>query len=198
MNEQLMSLALGFALGAVSKGITRFWNRKAPEVEAALNRADDVLEAKFNIDIPDAVQAGWHNFVHAGVAYANRFASDGRFWREVLRAIVLRDPAKAVLLNQELASLSWEKGIAAVEAMLSPELKALVNGVKEDLATKAIIANATTAGVLPEGAVETEVRAAIRAVAPAHKPVEGPVTKEVIEQLIRESQERQAKFGGAK
>ena len=111
-----------------------------------------------------------------------------------MRAILLRDPSKAVLLQQELAGLSWDRGIAAVEAVMSPELKQVVNEVKESLAVRVAQANASTAGALPDPdplAAAEKIRAAVRAVAPAHKPQEGPVTRDTIERLIRESQERQ-------
>lgn len=205
MNDQLLSIAVGFALGAVAKEIVKAWTRNAPAIQEALDKADDRLEAHFGIDIPDSMQATWHRVVHGAVAYVNRFASDGRFWREVIRAIIAKDPSKAVLLQQELAGLSWEKGIAAVEAVMSPDLKVIVNEVKEQLAVKIATANGVTTDAIPDSAlkdnpdkIEAEVRAAVRVVAPAHKTEEGPVTKSRIEQMIIESQERQAKLGGQK
>lgn len=194
MNAELLSVAVGFALGAVSKQIVSLWQKKAPEIEAALDRADEALEAKLGIDIPDAMQSAWHQIVHGAVDYANRFASDGRFWREVIRAIIAKDPSKAVLLQQELAGLSWDRGIAAVESLMSPELKRVVNDVKETMAVRVAQANAVTAAALPSPdpiKAAEQIRAAVRAIAPAHKPSEGPVNRETIERLIRESQDRQ-------
>ena len=194
MNGELLNFGVGLAVGAAGRYLVSWWRGASPQIEAGLMRADDALEARLGIDIPDGIQSAWHQIVHGAVAYANKFASDGRFWREVVRAILLRDPSKAVLLQQELAGLSWDRGIATVEAMMGPELKAVVNEVKEGLAVRVAQANAATAGALPDAdpikSAET-IRAAVRAVAPAHKPVEGPVTRETIERLIRESQERQ-------
>lgn len=195
MNEQLIAMGLGFVLGAAAKRLVRWWTESAPKIQATLDSVDDKLFAKLDIAEPESVQETWHNLVHGAVAYANKFASDGRFWREVIRAVVTRDPAKAVLLMTELQQVSWDSGIAAVEATISPELKAVVNEVKEAVALNVAAANAVTVGISKP---EPEVRAAIRLVAPAHKTVEGPVTKDAIKRLIEESQARQAKLGGAK
>ena len=189
MNDALLNFAVGFAVGAAGKFLVSFWKKESPRIEAALDHADDILEARLGIDLPDSAQAAWHEIVHGAVAYANKFASDGRFWREVVRAILAKDASKAVLLQQELAGLTWDRGIAAVEAMMSPELKSITNEVKEILAAKVAKANCISAGMVP--AEEPVIRQAIRAVAPAHKPLEGPPTKELIERLILESQERQ-------
>ena len=201
MNDQILAIGLGFVVGGIATRLTKWWAQSSPRIEETLNSLDDKLAAKLNLPLSDSLQNTWHSLVHGAVSYVNHFASDGRFWREVIRAIVLRDPSKAVLLQQELAGLSWDKGIAAVEAMMSPELKSVVNTVKEDIAVKVVQANATTASALPSPdplKAAEQMRAAIRAVAPAHKPEEGPVTKDVIERLIIESQERQARLGGAK
>ena len=199
MNDALLQFGVGMVVGAAGKWAVGLWRRESPGIEAALGRADDALEAKLGVDIPDSAQAAWHAIVHGAVAYVNRFASDGRFWREVLRAIIAKDSSKAVLLQQELAGLSWDRGIAAVENLMSPDLKRVVNEVKEVLAVRVAQANAATANVLPhEDPIKSaeQIRAAIRVVAPAHKPVEGPVTNETIERLIRESQDRQRVLAG--
>lgn len=201
MKDQIILLLAGSAVGMVASYLVALWKKEAPVIEAALDGADEKIEARFDIDIPDQVQAGWHSLVHAGVAYVNKFASDARFWREVLRVIMLKDPSKAGILMAEVGSLSWDKGIAAVEAMLSPELKETVNEVKEALAVKTIAANMVSTGIIHELVAkepEAQVRAAVRAIAPAHKPAEGPITKSKIEDLIRESIERQRKLGSAK
>ena len=199
MNDQLIALGLGFVLGNISKRLANWWTTASPGIESALESADEKFSAKLGVELSDSVQATWHAVVHGAVAYVNKFASDGRFWREVIRAIVMRDASKAVLLQQELAGLSWDKGIAAVEAMMSPELRTVVNEVKETVAVKVALANVETTGAAPDpDALKSaeRLRAAIRVVAPAHKPLEGEVTKEMIEKLIRQSQDRQVKLGG--
>lgn len=203
MNDQLMMLGLGFVIGAVGRSLVNLWKRNKDEIARTLDSADDKIAAKLGVTVPDGFQTAWHEIVHGAVEYVDRFASDGRFWREVIRAIVAKDPSKAVMLQAELSNLSWDKGIAAVEAVMSPELKAVVNTVKEELAVKVAKANVASTGTAPAIAqepekVEQEIRAAIRVVAPAHKPEEGPVTKSRIEQMILESQERQKKLEAKK
>ena len=208
MNEQLMTLGLGFVLGTIAKRLVNWWTTASPTIEDKLGRVDDYVAGKLGVTLPASVQTTWHDLIHAAVEYANKFAGNGRFWREVIRAIVTRNPAQAVILMNELQNITWDKGIAAVEAQMSPDLKVVVAEVKETFATRAALANAITARVVPieaatdgkadPGKLVEAVRAAVRAAAPAHKADEGPITRDKIDQMILDSQRRQAKLEATK
>lgn len=203
MKDQIILLFMGSAIGMAASYIVGLWRKNYVVIEQTLTGLDDALEKRLNIDIPDEIQAAYHAIIHGSVAYVNRFAGDARFWREIIRAVIAKDPSKATLLQQEILSFDWSKPLAAIEEVMSPDLKALYNQTKEDLAVKVATANIATSGVAPSvlkcleaDLTKAEVRTVVRVVAPGVKPIEGPVTKDVLERMIRESIERQNRLRG--
>lgn len=202
MKDQIILLFASSAVGMIAGYIVGLWRKNSPAIEAKLVGLDDELERRLNIDIPDEIQATYHGIIHGAVAYVNRFAGDSRFWREIVRAIIAKDPAKATMLQQELLTFDWSKPLGAIEDAMSEDLKELFNQTKENLAVKIAAANVVTSGTVvdntPTEKVAVEVRAAVRAVAPGVKPIEGPVTKDTLERMIRESIERQQRLSAVK
>jgi wyosine [tRNA(Phe)-imidazoG37] synthetase (radical SAM superfamily) len=195
MKEQLIQYAISAIIGSIAAYIVATIRTSAPAIGAKIESIPEWIEAKLNIDIPDRAQAVLHTIIHNGVVYASKLAMDERVWREVCRAVVARDPSKAVRLQEEMAKLDLSAGIEAIKAAMSQELKAAYNEASETVATQIIKANVATALPARIQPAEPEIRAAVRAVAPAVKPVGNePVTQDTLARLLRESQERQARL----
>ena len=201
MSDFVTGFATGLAVQFAGGKLVSLWNSKAKGIEDAISNAPDELAEKVGLQLPRGLDATWHNLVHFAVGHVSSLFGDARFWREVIRAVVTRNPAQAVLLMQEIQKINWTNTWNAIRSLLSPELKQIVNEVEEGMATKIIAAHVVTGNVIAPPAMESEgikkvAVEAIRSVAPAMKMPEAPMSSSVVEKLILESQARQAKLSG--
>ena len=176
----LKILAIGWVLGMISRRIVAAWLRYREQIKSELKAAEQKIEEKTGIEIPD-------RWVESAVSFADRYASDGAFWRNIIRMIVNKDASKATALLDEVRKIDWK---AYLVDQLSPELKEIVNTQKKEVAV-AILSNRVES---IKAAQRGDVVGAVERAAAADKTERiqngEPVNETVIERLIRESQER--------
>ena len=191
-------LAMGAAVTLIGKKLQAFWESNKAPIQTALDGLDEKLEKRLGIDLPDSWQTTYHKLVQATVSWVDSYAGSTLFWRQVIRFILsLSDATKAAALIKEIQTLDWA---GKLEAQMSPDLKEIVNQIKQEVAEKIVAGKVQTA-------FPTTVRASvvaspeqlkedIQVAAKAVKKADEPVTKEVLERLITESAARQQKLGG--
>lgn len=177
----LKILAVGWVLGMISRRIVAAWIRYREQIKEELKAAEKKIEDKTGIEIPD-------RWVESAVAFADRYASDGAFWRNIIRMVLNRDSSKATALLDEIRRIDW-KGYLADQ--LSPDLKELVNTQKREVAINILANRVESIKALKTGDVARTIDCAAQADKSERIQNGEPVNETVIERLIRESQARQ-------
>jgi hypothetical protein len=190
-------MAIGAAVTLGGKKLQAFWEANKTPIQTALESLDERLEKKIGADLPDSWQTTYHKLVQATVAWVDSYAGSTLFWRQVIRFILsLSDTGKAAALINEIQSLNWT---TKLEEQMSPDLKAVVNQIKQEVAEKIVVGQTQTAiPVEVRTNVVMNPREDIQVAAKGVKKMDEPVTKELLERLIAESAARQAKLGGTK
>lgn len=180
----LKILAIGWVLGMISRRIVAAWLKYREQIKTELREAEKKIEEKTGIEIPD-------RWVESAVAFADRYASDGAFWRNVIRMIVNKDASKANALLDEIRRIDWK---AYLVDQLSPDLKEIVNTEKRAVAVSILSNRVESIKAAKTGDIGGAVDKAAAADKSERMDKAIPVNETVIERLIRESQERKAEL----
>lgn len=180
----LKILAIGWVLGMISRRIVAAWLKYRGQIKTELREAEKKIEEKTGIEIPD-------RWVESAVAFADRYASDGAFWRNVIRMIVNKDASKANALLDEIRRIDWK---AYLVDQLSPDLKEIVNTEKRAVAVSILSNRVESIKAAKTGDIGGAVDKAAAADKSERMDKAIPVNETVIERLIRESQERKAEL----
>ena len=189
----VMGVGGGYILGYVSRHLAGWWKRTSPAIAPEVAHILDMLEKKFDIDIPDGLEMFFVNTIAAGVRGADKFVSDPAFIRNVIRAVASKDTNKLQALEEYLLSVDWKSNVVA---QLPPEIKEIVNVLKEDKVvadTKANMAKVMPVEKLP---TDEKIREYVKATVSASKIEAEPaeITQDIIKKLIQESKDRQEKL----
>jgi len=182
------SLAIGLALGPASKFIVKAYQKYRQPVIDGLKNIDNSIEEKANIDIPDDWQEKYERIVDSGVAFADRYAMNPAFWRNVIRAIMAKDVSKIDILLDEIKNIDWSKYIYD---QMSEDLKEVVNTEKKAVAVSIVANRVAAVDAVKKGDMNLAVVHAAKADKSEKIRDDKPVTKEDIERMIEESKARQ-------
>jgi len=195
-SDFVLTLIGGFVIALFANRVSKFWNKNKVEIEKKGLTLDDMIEIKtgYHPNWLDAV-------VHAAVSWTDQYLSDPKMVRQITRKVIeVTDPNKRNLLTTELkgAVSKLESGIITkLDENLSPELKEIVNQVKEETAVRIVKSKVVLMPVistpLQQIATDKEISVVVKAAAPGtitDFPT-GPVTEEDLKRLFAESKARQ-------
>lgn len=187
----IKTIVLTLVLRELSGVLVKWWLSKREQIRAGLKDIDNQIEAKTGRDLPDELQERYERMVDSAIAYADRFAGDGAFWRNVIRAVMNKDTSKVTVLLDEIRNIDWKKYLYD---QLSDELKEVVNTEKKAVAASIVMAHTAKAEAVKTGNMNAAIDAAAKADKSERLRQAEPVNETVIERLIRESKERQDKL----
>ena len=130
-SDFVLTLIGGFVIALFANRVSKFWNKNKVEIEKKGLTLDDMIKIKtgYHPNWLDAV-------VHAAVSWTDQYLSDPKMVRQITRKVIeVTDPNKRNFLTTELkgAVSKLESGIITkLDENLSPELKEIVNQVKNN------------------------------------------------------------------
>lgn len=192
----ILTLVGGSIIALVSNRVSKLWNQNKDAIEEKGLTLDDMIKAKTGY-YPNWLDA----VVHAAVQWVDSYLSDPKMVRQITRKIIdITDPKKRETMKLELTTAvsNLESGIITkLDENISPELKEIVNTVKEETAVRIVkskvISLPTISSPLQKVAEDAVIIAAIKAAASGTivDSTTAPVTEEDLKRLLKESQERQ-------
>lgn len=203
----LNSFIIGAAAGIIGGVIVAFWGKKKQQITDAIAGVTDKIEARTGIDIPDSWEERYAEIVKTAVDLIDASFSNKKFWRDIIKIAVSKKPDLAVdKFLEAFSKIDWAESLAA---QIPEEFLELFNWAKEQIATKNVKAAVRLSQMPPAIAEKSdeEVAKDIRAAVVIHRTEQignNPiaevsethknVTEKTLEDLIKESQERQVKL----
>ena len=184
---QIPDWAVGYAVNAAVGSVAAYamvkWQSWKPAIQGF--DAIDKIEIRCGIKAPVWVHNIYHTIVTTGVNAIDKCVIDGPFLRNVIRAIIAKDPSKLPDVEKKFSDINL---LGDIEAQIPQEYKAAFNQVKEDACVKTVTANMQKALPVEFVPAEDKVRALIQVGAAANKVKEEPVqaTPELLEKIFEE------------
>lgn len=198
------SFIIGAAAGIIGGVVAAFWAKKRTQISEAIIGVTDKIEAKTGVDIPDSWENTYAKIVKTAVDLIDASFSNKKFWRDVIKLAVSKNPNLAV--DKFLGAFQHVDWTESLATQIPQEFLDIFNWAREQLAAKNVKA-AVKLVRMPKPPADDELVEDIRAAVTIHRAEsigDNPIaevaepykqaTEKTLEDLIRESRERQEKL----
>lgn len=193
MKSWVIGVGFAYVIGYLSRVIVGYWKNHRDGIKESLLSVDERIESGWHVDLPDKWQEAYHKIISDAVAYVDKYASDGAFWRNLMRRIRRMKPSQATEFLNFLRNIDWsvvgkDVGKWLLENLPSG-LKSIVNEEKHEIAAGIVRAKVVAAMPAERQKIDqSDLNSRIAAAATAGKVVErvSPIRKPEVQALIEE------------